>query len=436
MKREVKLGLIGIGTVGEKVLDLIYKNKNHIERKIGARVNFSYVCDKNRSALKKISRHKNCVSTTDWKKVIGDPAVDIIVELIGGSNPARQIIVQSLKKNKHVVTANKAILAEDWHKLFSLARSKQRLIYFEASVAGGVPVIQALNEGLAANNISNIVGILNGTCNYILTKMTNNNVDFTTALREAQKAGFAEPDPHLDIEGIDTAHKLAILSSVTWAGHVKLEHIYCEGISSLSHIDVKFAKNEFGYVIKLLGIARKNNGKLELHVRPCFISKRHPFSSVDNEYNAILLNGDACGQMIFQGKGAGGYPAASAVVSDIIFLARQVAIGMAGRIPYVDYAPGKKLSFLNIDDSTGCYYLRFTAADRPGVLAQVSGILGKHKVSIASVYQKGPLDKIRLGMPVLMLTHRAREGSVKKALYEIDRLKVIVQKSVMIRIEE
>jgi homoserine dehydrogenase len=436
VKKTVRLGIIGIGTVGDKVLAQINKNRAIVERKAGARLEFAYVCDKDRALLRKAPCGRGCVRTDDWKKVVNDPSVDIVVELIGGHNPAGQIIMQSLENNKHVVTANKAILAENWHAIFSLAKSRQRLVYFEASVAGSVPIIQALNEGLAANSISNIVGILNGTCNYILTKMTGDNVSFDEALKEAQRAGFAEPDPTLDITGADTAHKLAILSSIAWAEHVKPGNIYCEGISSLSNIDIRFARSEFGYIAKLLGVAKLTDGALELYVRPCFIPEAHTLGSVDNEFNAILVDGDACGRMIFQGKGAGGYPAASAVVSDIMFLARQVATGTAGRIPYVDYVPERRYSFLDINESRGSYYLRINALDKPGVLSQVSGILGRHKVSIASVYQKGPLGRAMKGVPILMLTHGSREGSVRAALDEIDKLKVIVNKSVMLKIEE
>jgi len=436
MKHKIKLGLIGLGTVGSKVLDLIFKNKDLIERKIGALIEFSYICDRYKNRFNLINKmfYKNVRFTTDYQEVINSSDVDIVIELIGGRNVAKKIILESLEKNKHVVTANKAVLAENWDEIFSLARRKQKLVYFEASVGAGIPIIQALNEGLAANNISTIIGILNGTCNYILTKMTTEHVSFDLALKEAQRKGFAETNPVFDIRGIDTLHKLVILSSIAWGSKIDIGTVYCEGISNLKIDDIIFAYDEFDYVIKLLGIARRVNNELELQVRPCLISKKHPFSSVENEYNAILLNGDACGEIIFYGKGAGGYPAASAVVSDIIFLSRQVAIDTAGRIPYVNYDPDSKQDYLDINDTYGCYYVRFTTVDKPGVLSQISGILGKHKVSIASVYQKEQLSRYRRGVPILMLTHLTREGAIRNAINEIDKLSIVKSKTVLLKI--
>lgn len=436
MKHKIKLGLIGLGTVGSKVLDLIHRNKRNIEQKVGAELEFSYICEKDKTKLKSLDSHlfRNSIITADWKRVIDNPDIDIAVELIGGKKIAKNIIIGALEKNKHVVTANKAVLSENWDQIFSLAIKNQKLVYFEASVGAGIPVIQALNEGLAANKISSIVGILNGTCNYVLTKMTVKNIGFRQALKEAQKQGFAETSSELDINGTDTLHKLSILSSIAWNTKISLTNIYCEGISKLSLDDIRFAYDEFGYAIKLLGIAQEKKGKLELQVRPCLISKNHPFASVENEYNAILLDGNACGQIIFYGKGAGGYPAASAVVSDIIFLSRQVAINIAGKIPYVSYEPDKKITYSDINESFGSFYLRFTTVDKPGVLSQISGILGKYRVSIASVYQKEQLSKHRPGVPILMLTHQSKEGSIREAVRKIDSLPIVKAETVFLRI--
>jgi len=433
--KKINLGLIGFGAVGNNVLKLFERNRDSIEQKIGSSIEFSYVCDKNSARLREIKKKVKKV-TTDWHRVVKSQSVDIVIELIGGENPARDIIISALKNNKNIVTANKLVLAKNWEEIFSLARKKQKLVYFEAAVGAGIPVVQALNEGLAANRINRIIGILNGTTNYILTKMTREDIDFETALKHAQKQGFAELNPKLDIMGFDTAHKLSILTSIGWSTWLKLENIYVEGIEKIAVEDVKFAYNEFGYVIKLLGIARQIDNKLEIAVRPCLIPKTHPFASVDNEYNAVLLDGDACGEIIFYGKGAGGFPAASAVVSDIMFLARQISAGTAGKIPYVSYEPAKKLSFLSVEQTEGCYYLRFNMADRPGVLSKISGILGKCKVSIASVYQKEPLFKYRRGVPVLMLTHSTNESALKEAIDEIDKLKITKSRTVLFRIEE
>ncbi|MDI6641910.1 MAG: homoserine dehydrogenase, partial [Elusimicrobiota bacterium] len=370
-KKKIFLGLIGLGTVGSRVLKLFYKNKSIIEQKIGANIEFLYLCDKNKYRLQEslLPSWKGVKRTTYWQKVVYNPKVDIVIELVGGENPARAVIVESLKNNKHVVTANKLVLANHWSEIFSVAHKKQKLVYFEASVGAGIPVIQALNEGLAGNRIFRIAGILNGTTNYILTKMLRENLTFEVALKEAQKHGFAEPNSKLDIEGHDTLHKVCILASIALSTWVKPENVYCEGISKLNLLDVKFAYSEFGYVTKLLGIATIANrqksstppsNQISLFVRPCLIPSKHTFATVENEFNAVLLEGDACGEIIFYGRGAGGEAAASAVVSDIMFLARQVASNFAGKIPYVTYSALRELKYLPVEELEGCYYLRFT----------------------------------------------------------------------------
>jgi homoserine dehydrogenase len=440
-KRRISLGLVGLGTVGQKVLQLFYNNRKIIAEKTGADIEFTRVCEKSESLTRKFisnSKFGQIKVTKNWNDIVRDPSIDIVIELIGGYEPAKTVIYESIKSGKHVVTANKAILSRDWDGIFTLVRKNQKLVYFEASVGAGIPVIQALNEGLAANRIDRIMGILNGTTNYILTKMLKDNLEFDAALVQTQKAGFAEKNPELDINGIDTLHKLTILSSIAWGSWVKPKNVYCEGLENLSLLDIRYAHDEFGYVTKLLGVARQISGRentFEIFVRPCLLRKDHQFANVENEFNAILLNGNASGEIIFYGKGAGGFPAASAVVSDIIFLARQIAAGKAGSIPYISYDRGKKLDINDIKLSEGKYYLRFTTIEKPGVLSKISGILAKYEVSIASVYQKEQFSKYGRGVPILILTHKTKEGDLRAAVKEINSLPIVKNKTVMLKIE-
>jgi homoserine dehydrogenase len=302
-------------------------------------------------------------------------------------------------------------------------------------VGGGIPVLQALNEGLAANEITKIMGILNGTTNYILSRMTDENLDFSAALARAQKAGFAESNPAFDIEGIDARHKLAILASIAFGAWVRIEDIYCEGIKNLELKDIEFAKQELGLVMKLLGIARRVKGGLELRVHPALISRDYPFATVKDEYNAIQICGDSIGDCIFYGKGAGALAAASSVASDIMFLARQIGNGTAGNMPYVVYHKDKRYPVIDSSKFNQKYYLRFTTLDKPGVLAKISGVLGKNHVSIASVFQK-EFSIGKAGVPIIIVTHDAEEGMIKKSLEEIDRCAFIKAKSVFLRIVE
>ncbi|MFH1259166.1 MAG: homoserine dehydrogenase [Elusimicrobiota bacterium] len=432
--KKINLGLIGFGTVGAGAIKIIQSNLALLEKKIGAKIELVKICDKDLSSPRPGVKLNPKMLTSDYHEIINDPSIDIVVELIGGYEPARTIILEAMAKGKHIVTANKALMAKYWDEILTAARANQVLVYFEASVGGGIPVIQSLNEGLAANHILSIAGILNGTTNYILTKMTREGINFSHALKMAQSAGFAEADARFDLEGIDAAHKLSILASIAFGSWVKLENIACQGINQIDCRDLVYAQ-EFGYILKLIGMARNKNGEIEIRVAPTLISPNHPFANVENEYNAILIHGDAVGDVMLYGKGAGQMAAASAVVSDIIFLARQVNSGMAGKIPYVTYDRKKKLKFLPEEKSAGKYYLRFTTEDKPGVLATIAGLLGKNDVSIASVSQKQkhPPQK---GVPILIITHRAKEGDVVKSLKLIDKLSVVRAKTVIFRIEE
>jgi homoserine dehydrogenase len=428
MKKTIRLGLVGYGTVGQGVVEILEENWRSIEQRIGVPVEIAAVCDLHPVTL------KNVDYLSDYNELLERQDIDIIVELIGGYEPARTLILKAVAAGKHIVTANKAVLAKYWDELFSAARDNNRLVYFEASVGGAIPVIQGLNEGMAANRIESINGILNGTTNYILSEMTRQGAGYAKALKAAQKAGFAEADPTFDVEGIDTANKLAILSSLAWSSWVKVDDIDVAGITNVSADDVFFAK-KFGYVVKLIGSAIMTKEGLALSVQPSLVPTNHSFTNVEREYNAVLIRGDASGDIMFYGKGAGSLPAASAVVSDIIDLSRQVASGTAGRVPYITYDPSKKLKMLPKEKIQSSYYLRFTVNDRPGVLAKISGILGDHKVSIASVFQQEPLTRARAGVPIIILTHRTLQGNLTAALKQIDRLAFSKQKAVKMKIE-
>lgn len=429
----INLGLIGLGTVGTGVVKLLRKNKTTIEKRVGTAVHLRKVCDLNIQRAREVKINSN-LFTRNADALLTDPEIDIIVELIGGINPAREIVRQAIKHHKQVVTANKALLANHWGDILSLANRHKVLVYFEASVAAGIPIIQALNEGLAANRIDSILGIFNGTTNYILSRMTA-GVDFKTALKEARTSGFAEINPSVDIKGFDTRDKLSILSSIASGGWTKPQDIYVEGIENIDSRDLKYGQEEFGYRLKLLGIAKRHpDGKYEFRVHPTFIPQNHLLSSVENEFNAIYIEGDAVGSVMFYGKGAGQLPAASAVVSDIIYLARHVHNHTAGKTPYVYYDRHKQLNICKMSAVETKYYIRFTTVDRPGVLARISGILGKNNVSIASCFQKE--RQLAKMVPILMITHRAKEGDIRKALSQIDRLPIVKARSVLIRIEE
>ncbi len=429
MTNSIKVGLIGYGTVGQGVDKIIEDNEKCISERIGVPIEIAGICD-----LRPAPAGRKDIFTKRYQDLLENPEIEIIVELIGGYEPARTIIMESLKAGKHVVTANKAVLAKYWGEVFTEATKHQKLVYFEASVGGGIPVIQALNEGLAANRIEKITGILNGTTNFILSEMTHNKLDYAKALARAQKSGFAEADPAFDVDGIDTAHKLAVLSSLAWSTWIKIEDIKTTGITRISDEDVKAAREEFGHVIKLIGSAEMMDGRLALSVEPCLISEKHTFANVEKEYNAVSITGDSVGDVMLYGKGAGQLAAASAVVSDIMYLARHVAHGTAGILPDVTYNPANKVKFLPAEKIESCYYLRFTVADQPGVLAKIAGILGKHKVSIASVYQREGLNPARKKVSVVMLSHIAMEGNISKAIKEIDKQNFTKEPSMKLRV--
>jgi homoserine dehydrogenase len=374
------------------------------------------------------------VLTKDGYEVVEDPRVQIVVELIGGTGAAREFCLKALRKGKHLVTANKALLALHGQEIYRAAAENRADLGFEASVCGGIPIIRALREGLVANRIQLMMGIINGTANYILTKMSEEGQDFASALAEAQAKGYAEADPTFDVDGLDAAHKLQILSSIAYGGYVDFERIYVEGIRSISPLDIRYA-GEFGYKIKLLAIAKDSEGRREVRVHPALIPEQYILASVGGVFNAVYIKGDAVGPLLVYGQGAGQMPTASAVVSDIVEIAQDI---LSQRPSRSNSLPLRKveevgISIMDISEVKSRYYLRVSALDKPGVLSKVSGILGTHNISISSVIQKERHQES--SVPVVMMTHEAREGDMRRALQEIDQLDVVTGGTVCIRVE-
>lgn len=433
MKR-ICIGLIGFGTVGTGVVRTLQENGHVIERRLGQKLFLKRIVDLDLERDRGV-RLQDVILSRDPLDVIADPEISIVVELIGGEEPARSIILEAMDNGKHVVTANKALLASRGNEIFEKASKKGVEVCFEGSVCGGIPVIRAIKEGLAANRILSMKGIVNGTSNFILTEMTKGGRDFRDALAQAQLLGYAEADPTLDVEGIDAAHKLAILIALAYGTKIHFGEIFVEGISHIERTDIEFGM-ELGYKIKLLAMSRWHDGCIEARVHPALVPVGSPMSTVDGVYNALEIVGDAVGPTFFYGFGAGMMPTASAVVGDIMDLARDLSKGISGRVPPLGH-PWESLEDLPIkpmEDVVTNYYLRFTAVDKPGVLSAISGVLAKHDISILSVVQKGRRGEP--GVPIVMMTHEAREGSVRKALREIETLPVVVGKTQLLRIED
>lgn len=431
--KKINIGLLGCGTIGTGVAKILIKNRDLIRSRVGTDLNLKYVADIDLKTDRGI-RFDNGVFISDAYKVVDDPDIDIIIELIGGEGVARELILRAIDKGKQVVTANKALLAIHGNAIFKAATEKGVDLAFEAGVGGCMPIIKSLRESLVGNHIKSMAGILNGTCNYILSKSTDDGSSFETVLAEAQKNGYAEADPSLDIEGIDTAHKLAILTSLAYGMEINFKDIYIEGISNIDPMDIDFA-GQFGYRIKLLAISKNMGNAIEARVHPTMIPFDNPLSSVGGTLNAVTISGDAIGDMMLYGYGAGMMPTASAVVGDTVDLARNLLTGSRGRVPVLSYQMNniRKIPVMPVDEIKTYYYFRFTAIDRPGVLSKISGILGDYDISIKSVHQKG--RKTKGSVPIVMLTHLAKEADVQKALSEIINLDVVSAKPVLIRIE-
>jgi homoserine dehydrogenase len=431
--KQIRIGLLGLGTVGAGVAKVCVSHRGELEEKIGAPVEIAAVVDKDTTTPREGLDLASLPISSDPDAIIGDPSIDIAVELIGGLEPARTFVLRALAAGKHVVTANKALLATHGEELYEAARSHGRILDFEAAFAGGIPIIRAVKDGLVANRVLSLQGIVNGTANYILTKMTDEGLEFGSVLKEAQKMGYAEADPTYDIEGIDSAHKLQVLAKLAFRTSVKLEDIYVEGITRITPLDITLAR-EMGFRIKLLAVAKSTDGALELRVHPTMISETSPMAAVSGVFNAVFVGGDVVGDLMFYGRGAGQLPTASSVWADIVEIARRHSSGQIATAQDLPILGGKPLKPKPMADIKSSYYLRVSAQDQPAVLAQVAGILGRHEISIASVIQK---THQRAGVvPVVMMTHEAQEGNVQTALAEIDALPVIAAPTHMIRVEE
>jgi homoserine dehydrogenase len=432
--KTINLGLIGFGTIGTGVIRLLQESSELIQKRLGAKLVLKKVADLDVTTLRQVTVEKELL-TTDAKAILNDPEISIVIELIGGYEPARSFMLEAIRKKKHVITANKALLASYGNEIFQAAEEEGVDIGFEASVGGTIPIIKTLKESLVANRIKSIFGIMNGTSNYILSKMTDEGKSFDVVLKEAQELGFAEADPTFDIEGIDTAHKLAITLSLAYGKRVKLDDVYREGISGISKQDIDFA-SELGYRIKLLAIAIQRGDTIEARIHPTMIPLDHLLANVNGNFNAFHFVGDASGTVFLYGQGAGMMPTASAVIADVIDVSRNIVKGISGRVPARSLRENviNDIELMSFEEIFTNYYFRFSALDRPGVLSKISGILGENNISIAAVIQKG---RQQAGpVPIVMNTHKSKEKNVQKAIKEIDKLDIIHGKTIVIRIED
>ena len=431
-KKSINVGLIGFGTVGTGTVRILRENADTIRRRLGAPIVLKRIADLDIKKDRGVPL-SGVQLTTNARDVLDDPDIDVVVELMGGYKPAREFILDAIRNKKHVVTANKALLAVHGEEIYSAAEKAGVTLGFEASVAGGIPILGALRNGLAANDFESIYGIVNGTCNYILTLMTDEGRKFDDVLKEAQAKGYAEADPTFDIEGIDSAHKLAILTMLAFGTPVKFDDIYTEGISKISPLDIDFAR-DLGYKIKLLAITKMADGEIEARVHPTMLPGSYPIATVDGVFNALSVVGDAVGSTMFYGRGAGDMPTGSAVVSDIMDIGRDILAGCAHRSPVTAFKERANLKIRRMENITSCYYLRFSALDKPGVMSRITGVLGKNNISISSMIQKG--RKATEAVPVVMMTHEAVERDVRKALGEIDKMDCVAGPTMVIRVEE
>lgn len=426
----IRIGIIGFGTVGVGTVKILKESHSIIKGRTGLDLRISKIADLDLKRRREVEVEPE-ILTDDPQEILRSDEIDLVVELIGGIHPAYEYICEALERGKWIVTANKALLAEKGPEIFRLAKRKGCEIGFEASVCGGIPVIKAIRDGLIGNRISYILGILNGTSNYILTSMAEGKKSFDEALKEAQRLGYAERDPTLDVDGIDAAHKLCILILLAFNHEIRPSEISIRGIRNIDYIDINFA-SEFGYKIKLVALAKAYDRELEARVEPVMLPVSHPLSSVEGVFNAVYLIADRIGPNLYYGKGAGGDPTGSAVVSDIVDMAQRMESGRRSvKLPLIS---DEILGLRKSDESFAPFYLRFMAEDRPGVLSKISGILAKYGISIQAVIQKGRKEKGHV--PIFMLTHEAKESSLKSAKYEIDSLPFIKEETIYVRIEE
>ncbi|MCR4304538.1 MAG: homoserine dehydrogenase [Gallionella sp.] len=433
--KPINAGLLGIGTVGGGTFTVLQRNAEEIARRAGRPIRITVVADKNLELAKKITQGA-CRVTDDAFSVVSDPEVDIVIELIGGCGVAKELVLKAIANGKHVVTANKALLATHGNEIFKAAQDKGVMVAFEAAVAGGIPIIKALREGLSANRIQWIAGIINGTTNFILSEMRDKGLSFDTVLKEAQRLGYAEADPTFDIEGVDAAHKITILSALAFGIPMQFDKAYIEGISKLDAIDIKYAE-QLGYRIKLLGITKRTPEGVELRVHPTLIPAKRLIANVEGAMNAVLVQGDAVGATLYYGKGAGAEPTASAVIADLVDVTRMHTADPEHRVPHLAFQPDQMadLPILAMDEVITSYYLRLRVQDKPGVLADITRILADEQISIDAVIQKEPGEG-ETQADLIMLTHLTREKRINAAIVKIEALGVVAGKVTRLRLEE
>ncbi|MEQ1557121.1 MAG: homoserine dehydrogenase [Gallionella sp.] len=433
--KPINVGLLGIGTVGGGTFTVLQRNAEEIARRAGRPIRIVAVADKNIALAKQITGGA-CRVTDDAFSVVSDPEVDIVIELIGGYGVAKELVLKAIANGKHVVTANKALLATHGNEIFKAAQDKGVMVAFEAAVAGGIPIIKALREGLTANRIEWIAGIINGTTNFILSEMRDKGLSFDTVLKEAQRLGYAEADPTFDIEGVDAAHKITLLASLAFGIPIQFDKAYIEGISKLDAIDIKYAE-QLGYRIKLLGITKRTDDGVELRVHPTLIPTKRLIANVEGAMNAVVVQGDAVGATLYYGKGAGAEPTASAVIADLVDVTRMHTADPLNRVPHLAFQPNAMadLKILPMDEVQTSYYLRLRVQDKPGVLADITRILADEQISIDAVIQKEPGEG-EDQTDLIMLTHLTREKRINAAIAKIEALGVVAGKVTKLRLEE
>lgn len=432
--KHLNVGLLGIGTVGGGTYTVLTRNAAEITRRTGVEIKVVQVADRNIELAKKVTGG-NVDITDDAFTTVSNPNVDVVVELIGGYTLSKQLVLKAIENGKHVVTANKALIAMHGNEIFAAAQAKGVIVAFEAAVAGGIPIIKALREGLGANNIEWIAGIINGTTNFILTEMREKGLAFIDVLREAQRLGYAEADPTFDVEGIDAAHKLTIMSAIAFGIPMKFSEAYTEGITKLEQTDIKYAE-ELGYRVKLLGITKRTDAGVELRVHPTLIPEKRLVANVNGAMNAVVVKGDAVGPTLYYGAGAGAEPTASAVVADLMDVARLSSATVEQRVPYLAFQPNSvaDLPILQISEINSAYYLRMRASDKPGVLAKVTKILADRDISIDAMLQKEPQDA-ETEADIVILTHTTLEKNIDAGILEIQALQSIVGNVIRLRVE-
>lgn len=432
--KELKVGLLGIGTVGGGTYTVITRNQADISRRIGGNIRIVQVADRNLELARQVTGGQVAL-TDDAFAVVDNPEIDVVVELIGGYTIAKELVLKAIANGKHVVTANKALLAVHGNEIFKAAAEKGVIVAFEAAVAGGIPIIKALREGLSANRIEWVAGIINGTTNFILTEMRDKGLAFADVLKEAQRLGYAEADPTFDVEGVDAAHKLTIMASIAFGMPMQFEQAYTEGITKLTTQDIQYAE-ELGYRVKLLGISKKTESGVELRVHPTLIPEKRLIANVDGAMNAVVVKGDAVGPTLYYGAGAGAEPTASAVVADLVDIARLQGTTAEQRVPYLGYQLDQQqvLPVLPIAEVQSAYYLRLHASDKPGVMADVTKILADLQISIDAMLQKEPQEG-EAEADIVILTHTTQEKTMDAAITRIEALPAIAGNVIKIRME-